>query len=270
MKNKIYSTLLLATFFCIGSGVSSCGSGTSTSAADDANTNGIHQNTRSGTITMQFENAAATSTSMSAMRSNATSSGTDAPSLYGMKIIAAYLVEDIDPDTQNNIGQTLMFYLNEDCEDDIMHCDLSAGTAEDGNPIDKIIGVDDYIDLTDPTTVNAQLNDQTQSVSVGNYQYVRMEFCKYNTENAPNVEWAFTGVPLRTFTRQTCTISSEKITPPLEIASESDAVTFVASYDPNGSISIGDAATGDDCTTDTDGMRVCFTIPEFVPSILVE
>ena len=62
-----------------------------------------------------------------------------APTIFKMKLIAAYLAADIDPVTQNNTGTTAMIYLNNDCQDDIMHCDISAGTAEDGAAMSKIV-----------------------------------------------------------------------------------------------------------------------------------
>ncbi len=273
-QNKIYSFILATLIFALGSGVSACGSssaGGSPAPADDTNTNGIYQNSVSGKITLQFENESIVQTSMSSLRSNARSNASSSsgasPTFFGMKLIAAYLAEDIDPDTQSNLGQTLMFYLNEDCEEDIMHCDISGGTAEDNNPIDHIIGVDNYFDLTNPADVNEQLNQQTRDVIAGTFQYVRMEFCKLNSEGADNVEWSYDGVALRSFALSMCTVTSAKITPPIEISDTSTAATFIASYDPVGSISTGPEAVGNDCTTDTEGTKVCFTVPTFVPSV---
>lgn len=269
MKNKISFFVSLSIVFALASGVSSCGSGSSSGGGggSDDNGSGIHANSVSGTITLQFENTSLAQTSLSAMRSNASSSTVASPTFYGMKLIAAYLAEDIDPDTQSNIGQTLMFYLNEDCQEDISHCDISGGTAEDGEPISQIIGVDNYFDLTNPVTANEALSEQRRDIIAGTFQYVRMEFSKINEENAPNVEWSYTGVPLRSFVTNQHTVTSAKVSPPIVITSTSSAVTFVATYDPSGSVSIGPDAAGDDCTNDESGNRVCFTIPTFTPSV---
>src|SRR6266545_4186783 len=62
-----------------------------------------------------------------------------APTIFKMKLIAAYLSEDIDPATQDNVGHTPMIYLNPDCQGDIEHCDISAGNAPDGKPITHIV-----------------------------------------------------------------------------------------------------------------------------------
>src|SRR6266542_3284923 len=111
-----------------------------------------------------------------------------APTIFKMKLIAAYLSEDIAHATQDNVGNTPMIYLNPDCQGDIEHCDISAGNAPDGKPITHI--VQSYFDLALPADqVNAALNAQARPVQTGSYRYVRIEFCKYNSGNASNVTW---------------------------------------------------------------------------------
>lgn len=248
-----------------------CGSAASNSDSTSSGQveSGVLQNTRSGMITMQFKNESSAQGSLSSIRSHASSGSSGEPTFYGMKIIAAYLSEDVDPVTQDNTGQNLMFYLNEECQNDIMHCNTGPGTAEDGNPMDKILGANSYFDLTDPSAANEALNGQTQSVLTGTFRYVRMEFCKYEP-NADNVEWEYPGVPRRSFHRSGCGTTSEEMDPPLVIDSSSAALTFVASYDLSGSVTLGPDAYGDDCATDADGQRVCFSVPAFTPSVLVE
>src|SRR3569833_3334828 len=46
-----------------------------------------------------------------------------------LKLIAAYLAEDVDPVTMNNVGATEMIWLNPQCQDDISGCNVS-GFAE--------------------------------------------------------------------------------------------------------------------------------------------
>ena len=48
----------------------------------------------------------------------------DGPSLR-LKLIAAYLAEDVDPVTQNNIGKSAMIWLNPECGDDISDCNIA-------------------------------------------------------------------------------------------------------------------------------------------------
>lgn len=270
-KFVVLMAMLAPLVFLQIQGCGSAGSSTTenTPSGQGTNSGTVIQNTRSGTITMQFKNQATVSSSQSAGLSfDANSSGAN-PTFFGMKIIAAYLAEDVDPVTQNNIGQTFMFYLNADCQEDIMHCDISGGTAEDGNPMDKIIGTNNYFDLTDPALANSELNDQTQDVRSGNYQYARMEFCKYNSGSADNVEWEYTGVPRRSFRTGQCGVTSAKIVPAVSIPGNA-AVTFVASYTTVGSVQVGDGAQGEDCTTDTNGTKVCFNLPIFTPEIIVQ
>src|SRR6185436_15117013 len=76
-----------------------------------------------------------------------------------VKLIAAYLAEDVDPVTQNNVGRTSMIWLNPECEDDIGGCNV-AGIAQPAGP-----RVTTYFDLARPTAeVNAELNSQDMPI----------------------------------------------------------------------------------------------------------
>ena len=180
-----------------------------------------------------------------------------APSVFKIKLIAVYLTEDIDG-SQNNVGSTQFIYLNPDCDDDIMHCDISAGTAEDGETMSKIVGT--YFDFGAASeSVNAAINAQERAINAGTYKYARMEFCKYNSGNANNIQWAGGGVSTpREFKRNMCTVNSDVFNPPLVVA-EGDSVTVTLSYDLSNSVSSGSG--GDDSDSGTQ-----FTLPTFVPS----
>jgi len=212
-------------------------------------------------VVLQFQNSAL-NTGVGLRPSVQALATTSSPSVFGIKLIAAYLAEDIDPVTQNNVGQTAMVYLNEACEDDIMHCDVSGGTAEDGAPMDKI--VTSFFDLSSPGSVNEQLNSQGRGVGVGSYKYVRLEFCKYNSGDAENVQWGTDSVGTQSFQRDMCSVNSAEMTTPLELA-EGDSVTLTLSYDLSASVSVGSDAFGDDCTG-SDASKTCFTLPEFTPA----
>ena len=187
----------------------------------------------------------------------------EAATQFKMKLIAAYLTEDINPTTQNNMGMTSMFYLNPDCQDDIMHCDISGGTAEDGQPMSKVVS--NYFDFgLTSEAVNAALNAQSRSISPTTYKYVRLEFCKYNHENSQNIIWGGHGVDSKSFQRNSCTVNSAVMDPPLQVA-DGDSVTVRIAYDYSQSISIGSGSFGDDCSGSGD-QQVCFRLPSFTPS----
>jgi hypothetical protein len=185
------------------------------------------------------------------------------PTVFQMKLIAAYITADIDSVTQNNVGATSMVYLNPDCADDIMHCDISAGTAEDNTPMSHI--VTSYFDFGGTSAaVNAALNAQGRTVEAGSYKYARLEFCKLNSANANNIKWADgttvpTGSP-QEFKRNSCTVNSVEIVPPITIADGGTATVSIA-YDLTNSISGGTSC-------DDSSGAVCFTMPSFIPSAL--
>ncbi len=188
----------------------------------------------------------------------------EAPSAFGMKLITVYLTQDIDPTTQSNTGGTAFIYLNPDCQDDISHCDISSGTAEDGSAMDKIVTT--YFDFGAGTdAVNTALNAQARSIEAGTYKYVRMEFCKYNAGNAENITWTPSGGAAQTFKRNSCTVNSAEFSPALTIAA-GESVTVNVSYDLTGLVETGlSSDSGDDCDASS-GARNCFTMPTFIPS----
>src|SRR4051794_31895323 len=49
-----------------------------------------------------------------------------------LKLIAAYLAEDIDPLTQNNLGPSAMIWLNPECNGDISNCNVAGMTLPVG------------------------------------------------------------------------------------------------------------------------------------------
>jgi hypothetical protein len=230
----------------------------------------------SGSVTLQFQNATQAAmflvTSPGGNASNQLGVGDFyTPTTFGIKLIAAYLSEDINPDTGNNVGNTAMIYLNSTCADDIMHCDISGGTAEDGNPMSLV--VTDYFDLALPSAeVNAALNAQGRSITAGTYRYARLEFCKYNSGDANNLSWGLTAAGgaaddfTSEFQRNMCTVNSAAFAEPIAIAA-GDTVTVSIAYSLADSVKQVEAESsfGDNCKTES-GSRYCFTIPTFTPS----
>lgn len=182
---------------------------------------------------------------------------------FQVKLISVYLAEDIDSMTFNNVGQTSMIFLNNDCQDDIMHCDISAGVAEDSAPMDKIIS--SYFDFALPTEqVNAALNAQNRAVTPGTYKYARIEFCKYNTGMVDNVKWGSASVtPAEEYRAGACTANSAVFDPPLTIA-DGDTVTVTLSYNLTGVVE-SSTALGDNCAN-----GFCLNLPTFTPSATVQ
>ena len=187
------------------------------------------------------------------------------PTTFRMKLIAAYLAQDMDPTTGNNVGGTAILYMNPDCSEDISHCDISAGTAEDGSSFSHL--VTSYFDFGQSSSaVNTALNAQGRAVTAGvTYKYVRLEFCKLNSANSYNIVWAggSSGGDVN-FRRNQCSVNSAEMTPPLAVTPGS-SVTVSLAYDYSAAISVGSDATGDDCTG-SGSTKTCFTLPTFTPS----
>lgn len=196
---------------------------------------------------------------------------TFAPTNFKMKLIAAYLTEDVERSGTglgSNVGITSRFYEHPACAGDLMHCDISAGTGEDGAPIDKI--VDTYFDFSPGANVNAALNAQNNPVEATTYRFVRLEFCKYNSGGANNVQWGGTfggnTVTSAEFRSTQCGADSAEIVPPLTIAA-GDAATVTLSYSLDTAVS--DSGQGANCST-VGQSTYCFTLPTFTPSASVQ
>jgi hypothetical protein len=89
------------------------------------------------------------------------------PSVFGAKIVAVYVVEDIDGG-MNNLGQVGRIWTNPACDAELHSCSISpeAGAYQ----------VKDYFDLALPTEeVNARLNSQAQEIKDGTYRYVKLD-----------------------------------------------------------------------------------------------
>ena len=185
------------------------------------------------------------------------------PSVFGVKLIAVYLAEDVSAGSQDNVGRTPMIYLNGACGGDITHCDLSPGTSPDGKPISRIVA--DYFDLALPSAeVNAALNAQGHPVAPGTYRYLRVEYCKYNAGGAYDTRWGTPDTGPVEFRRGDCVVTVPLV-PALRLA-DGDSVTIALGYDLANTIQTGVFANGTSCTG-ADDARTCFTVPAFVPSV---
>ncbi len=139
---------------------------------------------------------------------------------FKMKLVAAYLAEDVDPTTQDNIGKTEMIYLNPECENDISECGLP------GSGLKHL--VQNYFDFSDPELANAALNAQSLSVAAGTYKYVRIEFCKYSVSE--NISYQIENGAEKTASLNTCGITSAEAETPMVLAA-GKSVTINLAYD---------------------------------------
>ncbi|MEO6777180.1 MAG: hypothetical protein ABI467_29905 [Kofleriaceae bacterium] len=228
-----------------------------------------------GGASVQFQMSNDTSTA----RTTASATGDD---VLKVKLIAAYLAEDVDPTTQDNVGATEMIWLNPQCQGDIAGCNLSGFTAPSGGP-----RVTDFFDLARTNAeVNADLNSQAATIAPGSYRYARLEMCKAAPGEAPSTDptlmWRGPGmVAEQPFTSGDCGRTSVAFDPPLVLAT-GDSVAVTLGYDLDTSIVAGPPAPGgyQIAGAMTDGSphyfracedidaehRVCMDYPDFVPS----
>ena len=188
-----------------------------------------------------------------------------------LKLIAAYLAEEVDPATMNNVGNTAMVWLNDQCADDISGCNVS------GEPLPAGPRVTDYFDFARPTDeVNAQLNSQGRSVPPGSYRYARLELCKsYDPSTLPSdptLMWRAPGMTDEVpFTSGDCGRTSLPFEPALELA-DGDTVEVTLGYDLASAIIAGpnvqqcDGAHCYRACVEISGGRACMDFPDFAPS----
>jgi hypothetical protein len=202
------------------------------------------------------------------------------PSVLGMKLLAVYLAENVDPATQDNVGRTSMIWVNPQCAGDIGSCNVSGAPGSDAHR------VTDFFDFALGTdAVNAALNSQGRPVDAGIYRFVRMEFCKLAPGAAlgePNVEWQAGALSARRrLSYPGCGVTSEAFAAPLELK-DGDSVSVTVAYDLARTIASGtpsDGAHGMCFGTPPDrvcymdcadgpaaGTRTCVNPPVFTPS----
>jgi hypothetical protein len=91
------------------------------------------------------------------------------PDVLGMKLVVVYLVPDIDSETQDNIGVAARIWTNPVCDADLNECSIADVAGE--------YQVKDYFDFARSTEdVNEDLNSQAQTLDVGTYRYLQVDF----------------------------------------------------------------------------------------------
>lgn len=189
-----------------------------------------------------------------------------------LKLVAVYLAEDVDPQTQDNIGQTAMIYLNPECAGDISGCGPASTYAHQ---------VTTFFDFAQPSAaVNAALNAQQNAIEPATYRYARMEFCKYGPGEEPNLRWQVPGMSApATGLFNTCGVTSQPFATPLTLK-DGDTVVVELAYDLSQAAMVGTAGGSPATLVDAAGVphffmtcveeaghRACLQVPEFVPAV---
>jgi len=182
---------------------------------------------------------------------------------FAMRLSKVYLVPDVDGH-RNPTGPSALLWSNPRCAD-------PAGC--------------DYFELARPSAeVNADLASQPQPVDAGTYKYVQLEFCA-GGPTGPNVSWQGDGMTApHEFMFGMCGVTSEEISPPLELKS-GDSVSISLGYDLAGSSVVGDVTGSspptmpaltapdghgvgyNDCAAQSSpAKKTCFNVPAFHPT----
>jgi hypothetical protein len=172
---------------------------------------------------------------------------------FSMKLADFYLAEDVDPQTQNNIGNVAELWISPTCTsaDNCAPFELARSTAD----------------------VNAALNSEALDVAAGTYRYVRITFCYMGERpTEPDVQWQASDMSApSSFISGVCAATSAEFTPPL-VLHPGDSVDVSLGYDLTNLI--GRAPLGSDverpgvCAPNASGTADdCLNEPQFVPAI---
>jgi len=102
------------------------------------------------------------------------------PDILGLKIVAIYLVEDVDENGEDNVGMVARLWTNPVCDSDLTYCGVSDDAGE--------YQVTDYFDFArDSDEVNEELNAGKKELNVGTYRYIRADFAGKVTDDNDDV-----------------------------------------------------------------------------------
>jgi hypothetical protein len=188
------------------------------------------------------------------------------PTVFGVKIVAAYLAEDEDQAMQN-VGNVGRIWVNPICDAELHHCGIGPGAGANR--------VTDYFDLALPTEeVNARLNAQAHSIPPGTYRLLRLDLAGLNgvyDRDVANMQYGMAGETPSQVRRDNVYVA--RLDPPLVLA-DGDSVTMSLGYDiqdhyfaqPDGT-QPPEGVTYQDwyCQTDTHGP--CLQFSGFKPSV---
>jgi len=241
---------------------------------------------------LQFANQTGAAAALTSPRSTALAStpGTVTRALLAdgtslrIKMLSVSLAEDVDPVTQDNIGQVSNIWINPQCANDPDHCNVAGMDSGSAGP--RVTEFFDFSQTTD--AVNAQLNAQDAKVTPGTYRYARLTFCKavgnQTLPTQPTLMWKAPGMPGESsFTSGDCGRTSLPFSPPLQLQA-GDTVQVTLGYDLAQSVVVGAPAPGNmrsiagrldpdgqlhnfrDCFDLDASTRACMDFPDFSPT----
>jgi hypothetical protein len=158
------------------------------------------------------------------------------PTVFGIRIVAAYLAEDQDGQ-MNNVGNVGRLWTNPVCDADLYRCGIGAGAGANR--------VTEYFDLALPTEeVNARLNAQGSTIAPGTYRLLRLDLAGPQAaaeRDVPNMRYGMTGEGPVEVRRDN--VYAVTLDPPLVLA-DGDTVTLSLGYDVHDSYFAGDEVDG--------------------------
>ena len=169
------------------------------------------------TVKMSFDNQASRSGQALTQRGMG-----QTPTVFGVKIVVAYLLEDETAD-MNNVGKVGRIWVNPVCDPDL-HCGIGVGAGANR--------VTDYFDLALPTEeVNARLNAQGHTIEPGTYRVLKLDLAGpqgAHDGDVPNLHYGMAGgTPSEVRRDNNYTV---RLDPPL-VLEAGDAVTMALGYD---------------------------------------
>ena len=145
------------------------------------------------------------------------------PSLFGIRLVAAYLAEDEDAQ-MNNVGQVGRIWTNPVCDADGYRCSIAPASGPNQ--------VKEYFDLALPSEeVNARLNAQEHTIKPGTYRVLRLDLAGVlpaGEHEVPNLRYGMAGQPPSEVRRDNNYVVH--LDPPLALA-DGDSVTMSLGYD---------------------------------------
>jgi hypothetical protein len=194
------------------------------------------------------------------------------PSVFGIKLVAAYLAEDSDAN-MDNVGEVGRIWTNPVCDPDGYRCGIGPGAGPNR--------VTDYFDLALPTEeVNARLNAQGGSIKPGTYRILHLDLAGpqgAHDRDVPNMRYGMVGGTPVEVRRDNVYVV--RLDPPLVLA-DGDGVTLSLGYDVRDSYYEGDDLRGGqppDGYTQNDwycderdgiGRAPCLAFRGFFPSVM--
>jgi hypothetical protein len=170
-------------------------------------------------VKMSFDNRATTKVGGQAL----TLGGGQTPTVFGIRIVAAYLAETQDPNSDNQ-GEVGRIWVNPVCDPELYHCGIGPGAGANQ--------VTEYFDLALPTEeVNRRLNAQSHTIKPGTYHILRLDLAGpqgAHDRSVANLRYGMAGETPSEVRRDN--VYTVMLDPPLVLA-DGDAVTMSLGYD---------------------------------------